>query len=1348
MKTAPPDVIMDTIDGKAQVFTGASAPVPPYDIGDLWFNSTQDNRGQIYTCVKARAKNETVATSDWKIRHKYTDDSAFAAFRDGTYATFVTNTGNALNGKITTFYQTSAPTAVVTGDVWIDTDDGNKLYRWNGSSWTNIQDSKIQKALTDAGTAQATADRKIVTYAQNDAPTSTTSTPLDIGDLWIDTNDNNKMYRWSGSTWVAYTDTSALNFWLTNTYAGDKTTLQTQIDGKIETYSQTSDPRNQGGTGKWNNKGTDETHKGDLWYNSTSNVQKYYRWTGTTWSEITATPPTAVTNTINGKANIFVGTTTPSNPKAGDLWFKGDDQPILTYVNNQWVEYNKYVDQSDINSSISTFDTQLNQTKIFNKLTNNGTAQGIYMDSSIAANQLYINAQYLKSGYIQAARIAAGTITGSMLDASKLSTVGLSKFNNDVGFLTQHQDLSNYATKGQAIAQQQIIYISKASGTTSVTKPTAWVEDRTGGQNKWTTKIPDYSSNYPRIFYATQYKLVNGSYGCTDPIINDKVSYIDGGSIRTGKIDADRIVVDDLTALGAKIGNFTLENGYIHSGNTTSTSDGAVTISNQDFTRSINGSNKTELRLAIGGKFGVKKDGTLYATNVDITGAIKNGLSSISGTTTSTGTYLGTDGFRNYNYNSGTPKYVTITNGTITANSANITGEIHATSLYIGTSTTAGIPMGYVNNLQDQLDDKASYEDIMGKNLLNNPYFDQIFVNAITTSSPAKNWSKQSSARLSYDESTDLLTISQSSSSSYYGISQAITVEPNTTYTISAQVGTTYQIAFGTSGMSSSGLISNWSTANDGRIYATVTTGNFTTYYIYLYSQGSSSPCIVNRVKIEKGDSYTGWYDKGVKNTDSGARYITYIDSTNGIHVHDGNNLTSYAQINSNGMQVYKSGNQVAQFSDTTTIGKISTAHTTIDSKSLMLSYNTNDPIFKIQGNSNYNITSINRTISAGSDYCTIPTGLNSEMISVVQSETVESLNTTYITPVTFEYIPGSGKLTIIGGNPLSSRDFIISYISNIDNIALIYGSLNTEVLGADPNDGYCGTNLGFNVNARGPFSTAIGKSSIAEGSYSFAVGDAVMSSGICSFAAGRNTKALGQYTHAQGYRTTAGQSDGDSDKLGNYSHAEGYVSNTYGNYSHAEGYMTIAYGLASHTEGYNTSAIADYQTVVGKNNLQSQDGLFVVGNGTNWNNRSNAFEVKSNGNVYISRNAYMSNNLIATQAWVTAQRDVQINSNYTGKMRLGNCLIQWGYISDIGCANGATKAVTVNFPTAYNTYAPGVVCTPNMGNTSHLGGYCTLTVENLSTSGFTARWRNANTAAGTTFSIQAFWIAIGNITI
>jgi len=98
---------------------------------------------------------------------------------------------------VQTFYQSAEPNSGMdTGDYWIDSDD-NKVYRYNGASWLEVQDDDIAAAISDAADAQSTADGKIVSFWQDDAPTAE-----GIGDIWFDTNDNNKPYRWSGSAWV------------------------------------------------------------------------------------------------------------------------------------------------------------------------------------------------------------------------------------------------------------------------------------------------------------------------------------------------------------------------------------------------------------------------------------------------------------------------------------------------------------------------------------------------------------------------------------------------------------------------------------------------------------------------------------------------------------------------------------------------------------------------------------------------------------------------------------------------------------------------------------------------------------------------------------------------------------------------------------------------------------------------------------------------------------------------------------------------------------------------------------------------------------------------------------------
>lgn len=236
------------------------------------------------------------------------------------------------------------------GDIYYNTVKG---YAWrfmkSGStySWERITDTDVTKALADAAKAQDTADSKRRVFY------STPTVPYDAGDLWVQGSGGDilrcaQAKKSTGSydrnDWVLaskYTDDSALTTWITGDFA---TTIQGLeeglVDAKIETYYQATDPS----TG-WSDTQKSE-HKGDLWYNSTASVQKYYRWSGTKWEELTATPPQAVFDSIDNKATIYTGTTPPSSPSQGDLWLKGTNDPILTYVGNTWVEYNKYTDNT------------------------------------------------------------------------------------------------------------------------------------------------------------------------------------------------------------------------------------------------------------------------------------------------------------------------------------------------------------------------------------------------------------------------------------------------------------------------------------------------------------------------------------------------------------------------------------------------------------------------------------------------------------------------------------------------------------------------------------------------------------------------------------------------------------------------------------------------------------------------------------------------------------------------------------------------------------------------------------------------------------------------------------------
>ena len=85
------------------------------------------------------------------------------------------------------------------------------------------------------------------------------------------------------------------------------------------------------------------------------------------------------------------------------------------------------ISEQKANSAVGAYDKYLTQKEVFNKLTNGGKSQGIYMSNG----DLYINGSYIKSGTILADYIRAGTLSDSKnknsidLDTGGIVTTGL-----------------------------------------------------------------------------------------------------------------------------------------------------------------------------------------------------------------------------------------------------------------------------------------------------------------------------------------------------------------------------------------------------------------------------------------------------------------------------------------------------------------------------------------------------------------------------------------------------------------------------------------------------------------------------------------------------------------------------------------------------------------------------------------------------------------------------------------------------------------------------------------------------------------------------------------------------------
>ena len=220
--------------------------------------------------------------------------------------------------------------------------------------WQELQDSELAQAIAIANEALELGKEK------NRIFTSTPVTPYDVGDLWVQgaTGDimRCKTARESGaftsSDWEKaskYTDDSALKNFINGDFANAIDTMTEQIDGKIETWFQTSDPASN-----WTTNAEKAKHVGDMWYNSSTKLLKCYRQTfrfvngmGTVayiWQTIedkkaidAYDAASKAQDTADGKRRVFVAQPYPPYD-VGDLWVDGKElrRCITARVSGSW----------------------------------------------------------------------------------------------------------------------------------------------------------------------------------------------------------------------------------------------------------------------------------------------------------------------------------------------------------------------------------------------------------------------------------------------------------------------------------------------------------------------------------------------------------------------------------------------------------------------------------------------------------------------------------------------------------------------------------------------------------------------------------------------------------------------------------------------------------------------------------------------------------------------------------------------------------------------------------------------------------------------------------------------------
>lgn len=145
-----------TANSKNKTFTQSTQPTASA-VGDIWVDTANgnalkrwDGTNWVDTTVASGAINSAVST-----------EATARANADSALSTSISTVSATVGTKNRTFYQSSAPTATATGDLWIDTTGStNAVKRWDGSSWvdTQVAAGAIGAAVSSEASARATAD--------------------------------------------------------------------------------------------------------------------------------------------------------------------------------------------------------------------------------------------------------------------------------------------------------------------------------------------------------------------------------------------------------------------------------------------------------------------------------------------------------------------------------------------------------------------------------------------------------------------------------------------------------------------------------------------------------------------------------------------------------------------------------------------------------------------------------------------------------------------------------------------------------------------------------------------------------------------------------------------------------------------------------------------------------------------------------------------------------------------------------------------------------------------------------------------------------------------------------------
>lgn len=363
-------------------------------------------------------------------------------FVDNVYTKDINNLKDQVANKIETWYQPTDP-AVGWGGIteipWCDVDgnaildtDGNEMYLYFeetkashiGDLWKNTTTNEEYRYSESGVWVKMPVPDAVFDEIDGKAQIfiNTPSTPYSAGDLWFDSSTSDIMTcvksretgDFTSSDWEKrnkYTDDTSVNDFIQNTYDPKIEDIQTQIDGKIDTYFYDYEPTlSNVPASAWTTDELKTVHNGDMFFWKTKGytyrflkIDSVWQWFRIKDSQIDKAMNDAsnAQDTADSKRRVFV--TTPAPPyDVGDLWTQGKSGDLMrckvakasgAFVTTDWEKAVKYTDDS----AVDDLNKALTQEDIFNRLTNNGQVQGLFLKDG----KIYLNFSYAEGGTLK-----------------------------------------------------------------------------------------------------------------------------------------------------------------------------------------------------------------------------------------------------------------------------------------------------------------------------------------------------------------------------------------------------------------------------------------------------------------------------------------------------------------------------------------------------------------------------------------------------------------------------------------------------------------------------------------------------------------------------------------------------------------------------------------------------------------------------------------------------------------------------------------------------------------------------------------------------------------------------------